>query len=419
MRVAGKKSIEIKCTICNHNSKDSAALSSHLRRAHSINTNDDKISYILKYDNANNYYCLTGDGTIRDFKRAILAAIPVDEKCYKLSKDKYTFIKALAGKFHKFRALADYLFIDLGLTQDIITKEIVENNKPKFTSTTLDFFMKKTNGDLEEAKKLLNKRQSTTSKESFIKRFGEIEGVKQFESHFKNIHAKVQGQSYNSLDSFIVKYGEVEGISKFRAAKELGAHTLDNFIRKYGVTIGTEKYNSWKASTARTLVNFQKTYGVDEGEERYKKYRSKFGGTMGKASNESMVVFQSIVDFIISLGLEDDLYIGVDGYKEYFLFDKKNDIFYLYDFTLREAKIIIEYNGIAYHPRKEKLSESEWLNWKEPYSKMTADEKFENDQRKIKFAEKQGFKVLEIWSDDSVEYNISIIKQFLKVNILN
>lgn len=411
-----KKSISVKCCICNHEAKDSAAFSSHLRSKHNITTDEDRLNYVLQFDDLN-YYCETGDGTLKEFKRAILSPLPLEEKCYRLSQDKYQFVKKLAGKFDKFRVLADYLFLDLKLTQETITREIVNENKSKFSSTSLEYFLKKTDGDLEKAKKLLIDRQSTTSKKSFIKRFGEEEGLKKFDNHFNNIHSQVKGQSYNTLESFIQKYGNDEGIRKFRVAKELGAHTLENFIRRDGELEGTVKYEKWKQSTARTLENFQKTYGIEEGTERYKNYRSNFGGAFGEASKESLLIFEPITKYLTELGFGEELYYGANGKKEYFLYDSKNDNFYLYDFTIRSAKIIIEYNGLTYHPCKSRLTESEWKNWKEPYSRMSADEKFEKDQAKINFARKQGFKVLEIWSDSTPEENIKIIETFLKVNL--
>ena len=411
-----KQSIPVKCCICNHVSKDSAAFSSHLRTKHNIDTDELRLKYVLQYDTAN-YHCETGDGSIKEFKRAILSPLSVEEKCYKLSKDKYDFVKKLSGKFDKYRVLADYLFLELGLNKDSITESIVNENKSKFSSTSLEYFLKRSGGDLEKAKVMLTERQSTTSKKSFIKRFGEEGGLKKFDDHFNNIHSKVKGQSYNTLESFIQKYGNEEGIRKFRVAKELGAHTLENFIRRDGELEGTAKYEKWKKSTSRTLENFQKTYGIEEGAERYKNYRSNFGGAFGEASKESLLIFEPIAKYLTELGFGEELYYGIDGKKEYFLYDTKNDNFYLYDFTIRSAKIIIEYNGLAYHPCKNRLTESEWDKWKEPYSKMSANEKFEKDHAKIKFAEKQGFKVLVIWSDATPDENIKTIETFLRSNL--
>ncbi len=65
-----KTTIPVKCEICDHTSKDSSAHSAHLNRKHSIKSNDEKISYLLKYDTENNYYCETDDGKLMRIPRA-------------------------------------------------------------------------------------------------------------------------------------------------------------------------------------------------------------------------------------------------------------------------------------------------------------------------------------------------------------
>jgi G:T-mismatch repair DNA endonuclease (very short patch repair protein) len=49
----------------------------------------------------------------------------------------------------------------------------------------------------------------------------------------------------------------------------------------------------------------------------------------------------------------------------------------------------------SFHPKNEN---SEWVN---PFNNEDAKTSFERQKRKIKLAEKNGFKVLEIWSDES------------------
>lgn len=143
--MAGKTkiSIPVTCGICGHTSKDSSAFSSHLRRVHEIKTDEERLNYLVQYDTGNNYFCATGDGTLKDFKFSILSTLPFEEKTYKLSKDKYEFIKKLAGNFDKFRVLTDYLFLDLGLTKETITEDIVIKNKYQFSATSLEYFIKK------------------------------------------------------------------------------------------------------------------------------------------------------------------------------------------------------------------------------------------------------------------------------------
>ena len=62
-------------------------------------------------------------------------------------------------------------------------------------------------------------------------------------------------------------------------------------------------------------------------------------------------------------------------------------------------KSIIEYHGTAFHPSVN-LSEEQFLEWRSPYSKQTADEVRAYDNRKKQVAIDSGFNFLEIWSDD-------------------
>ena len=82
----------------------------------------------------------------------------------------------------------------------------------------------------------------------------------------------------------------------------------------------------------------------------------------------------------------------------------------MYDFTIRSKKIIIEYNGVAFHPKNEN---SEWSN---PFKRnVTSKEAFEKQKEKLEIATQRGFSVLEIWSDDKENLNKCI--NFVKKNI--
>jgi len=50
-----RQSVISVCGICGHESKDGAALSSHLRREHKLDTDIKRLNYIIKYDLNNNY----------------------------------------------------------------------------------------------------------------------------------------------------------------------------------------------------------------------------------------------------------------------------------------------------------------------------------------------------------------------------
>lgn len=372
--------------------------------------------YMSKYINPD-MLCGTGDLKVR--KKRVRSdekeSNEINKKYHRLSQDKYDFI---SDNFKVSRqtvvGLAEYLFLTLNLKKEEITQEHIAEHKPKFISTTLDYFLLKTNGDIKEAKRLLTLRQGSTSKKAFVEKYGEEEGGEKYLEHFHNIHTKMKGhKSYTSLEAFVEKYGEDEGNKKYKEHIVKITPSLENFISRHGEEEGTKKFKEWKKAIGATLPNFVKRYGEEEGLKRYTAYRAKVSGARGKASKESLNIFLPLLNFVRELDMEDQLSFGYENNREFYLQNVSEDKVYIYDFTLRKIKVIIEYNGTTWHPNKNKLTEAEWKTWLEPYSKMSADEKYAYDEKKRKFAEDKGFAVLEVWSDDDIEYSIKKAKEFI------
>lgn len=129
----------------------------------------------------------------------------------------------------------------------------------------------------------------------------------------------------------------------------------------------------------------------------------------GKASKASLRVFNEVIKWCLENGIENnDIYIGIDNKNEFFLRDSKNNRFFMYDFTIRSKKIIIEYHGIAFHAKK---NDKKWIN---VFTNENASENIKNRKIKNNLAISNGFKILEIWSDDSDEFNIKKCKKFIK-----
>lgn len=94
------------------------------------------------------------------------------------------------------------------------TKEIAKKAKNTTKengniSTTLEYFLKQTNGDEEEAKKLLSERQSTFSLEKCIEKYGEEKG--------REVWQERQDKWQNTLNSKDPK--EIERINKSKFSK--------------------------------------------------------------------------------------------------------------------------------------------------------------------------------------------------------
>lgn len=135
-------------------------------------------------------------------------------------------------------------------------------------------------------------------------------------------------------------------------------------------------------------------------------------------SKESIKLFKPIIDELSKIE-NICIYCGdkENNKNEYFLYDKENKKYYFYDLTIlyNDTKLIVEYNGVKFHPNKEKLTTEEWSNWRCLFTDQTADDKYKTDLNKKELAIQNGFKYLEVWSSDTVEENTNKIISFLEL----
>lgn len=133
----------------------------------------------------------------------------------------------------------------------------------------------------------------------------------------------------------------------------------------------------------------------------------------GKASRESLKVFIPLYKFArktLELSPED-IHWGIEGSSEYKLYDSNLSRVYYYDFSIPSYKLLIEFNGVAFHPK------SQFDEWESPYSKENAASIYQKDQNKRDCAASLGYNLLTIWSDESVSNNISTSISFLSSHI--
>ena len=98
--------------------------------------------------------------------------------------------------------------------------------------------------------------------------------------------------------------------------------------------------------------------------------------------------------------------------KEYFIWDNEAHKVYCYDFAIIELGLIFEYNGEHVHPNPN-MPKEDWDNWKQCYTGKSADTVYEEYQRKIKLAEQQGFKVIQLWH----KTDINVLKNIISSEI--
>ncbi len=294
-----------------------------------------------------------------------------------------------------------------------------------------------------KSKEVINKIKTTTFERYGVSSYMKLDGVGR-NMYEKRLDSKIDLSGAvprkQSEETCIKKYGtktffaSKEGNMSFKNLKKRGwtddelkalskskGTTKENFIERYGQEIGSEKWELYlkNKSYEGSIQRYKDLYGEEQGPIIYWKNKKKFHRS-GIASAESLKYFIPLYKKLRKSGiLRDDIYLGINGSKEWFLSDRETKSFFLYDFTIRSLKIIIEYNGFIFHPNPEKLTTQEWEKWTTPFStcKKTADQKYELDCLKLEVAKSKGFKVLEIWSNDDFENNWQKIKSIFNGRI--
>lgn len=235
---------------------------------------------------------------------------------------------------------------------------------------------------IEEAKIEHSKRQQTFSKEKCVEKYGEEVGIQKWQERQDKWQKTLCSKSQEDIDD----------INKRKAI------TLERLIEKYGEKEGTEKYSLWYTSIV----------------EGSKKRLLERGSYWLNASKSSLKIFLPFYDYIKAHNIDDnDIYFGYENHKEFWIRTKK--YFFSYDFAIKSRRFLVEYNGICFHPRKDKLTEAEFCNWKQLFSNTSAHDIYEKDQLKLQIARNAGYNIITLWEDDDTEKNISLlIEEFIK-----
>lgn len=176
--------------------------------------------------------------------------------------------------------------------------------------------------------------------------------------------------------------------------------SLDSWIEKHGnseesLQLYKKRVDSCDSSSFDWAL--RKANGnVDVAEAIFVERQLKKEHKPGKASKLSLSTFRDVESYLVESHSisADDIWIGDDTRREYFLWDKKEKRIYFYDFTIPSKKIIIEYNGCYYHPKNKEDDEVKW----------------EYDQRKLQVAKENGFFVVVVWDDTSIKKNQEYLK---------
>lgn len=260
----------------------------------------------------------------------------------------------------------------------------------------------------------LRKKYNTASKDSWIKRHGEVEGLKKYNEYVKRQaetckfehFEKSRGWSKKEFDVFnksrsvteenlINRHGKVEGKSKFDRYRERQGftNTKEYFVEKYGKDAGTEKYKN---------VNFLKSHSLET-------YQHRFGEV------EGLKAFDKWVENSISgySKISQDLFWNIYNENDYGM-DESNTFFaelnrefgrryegrgYKFDFVANHIKLCIEFNGDLYHANPTKYSPNDIPKFPNGNS-LTAKELWDKDNFKNNILISEGYKVIVVWEND-------------------
>jgi len=290
------------------------------------------------------------------------------------------------------------------------------------------------------------KQSKTNTLDNFVKKYGDEEGLRRFEKWKENYTFSM------SLEGHIERYGEEEGRKKYDATNKKKVVDLPAMIEKYGKEEGTRKYQlaCLRKSKGQTLQYFQSKYGEEEGRSFYedmrmkqstifqelkkrhgidkaksiyrnansKKYqaarqevanklnkaKSPFGRLSKGCTSKSSISFfdklQAALDRKLQYGRKKD---------ELSLFDEANLKKYFYDCYDEKTNTIIEYHGVAFHPKK---GDFDWVN---PYG-FGYEEIRARDESKEQTALDAGYNYVVVWSDETVHDNIQKVMEALNEN---
>jgi hypothetical protein len=321
-----------------------------------------------------------------------------------------------------------------------------EKNKKIITPYQVEYW-KKLGYDQEESLEKIKeyKQKKATTLENFISSFGEEEGKKKYISfcekskQTKEKWINKYGENWEekwedykrSKDSTSFKWalkkckGDIEQATElFKIRIESVKIDKDKKIKELGGVEEYEKYiNKINSSKGR---NFEDCLRENNGnyKEAVKKYTEVLKKRMvkfGRASKTSLYYFMPIYDHLINFK-ENKVFLEIEKSFPFFLYDKQNSRSYCYDFCLinTETKLIIEFNGIKWHPKLDQHSIEEY---KKISCFLKSDkkilEKYNYDKERKRIAIDNGFSYLEIWDDDEPEKNIKKIESFLTENKIN
>lgn len=231
----------------------------------------------------------------------------------------------------------------------------------------------------------------------------------------KETYTKSTGKPHNfckgssSRDKWELNMLEELGIVNIFQREDVKEKLKNTWKNKYGVDNPSKSSlikSKKKLTLAKTLENDPHLY-----KRNWKISHEKFINDLGydprlikltQTSKESLVVFSYIIEYLIEKNII--FFAGIENRREFCI--RGEDQSYFYDLCIPSKKIIIEYNGIAWHAKEGQL------DYIHPITKENYDSNYQRNFKKIELAKSKGFEVITIWSDD--QNKKEIIDQILE-----
>jgi hypothetical protein len=280
-----------------------------------------------------------------------------------------------------------------GVQKLLVSRKKTYDSQPYARFTKEWFVWKYPKDGLDKFNEHVNK--SRQSEENMIKRWGEELGKKKWQ---ETVAKK------NTVALTREKFGDEVVADRYKRQQETASkqspEQKEDIKRRRNA--GLEKHLSENVRGKTRLEFFTSRYGEIEGTQRYHETMKKAFHGPNRMSAPAKQVYTTLCEKLPQSKI-DELYCDVPGKQEFWLSESPN--IYGYDFTHRETKSILEFNGSFWHPEEP----NESLH---PVTKKTLTEMYNNDKRKKELAEENGFTVFVITDKMTSGEQELIVDQF-------
>jgi len=235
-----------------------------------------------------------------------------------------------------------------------------------------------------------------------------------YSENYKNID---DYKNYQSLENRLTKEKYLIFIKNLKNSK-----TIEYYIDKFGKDNGEliwKNINNKKNSMSFDYFLKKNNFDYEKSIIEYKNRIRSICPNIKNFGNYSPASFNFFKKLLTKIKITNYLFGKNELILEYFDENNKKRKFY-YDFVDLDNNIIIEYNGLIWHPNKEKMSNEQLNKWYFPFNKsITVEDLNKKDEIKEKVALDNNYVQISIWDCDNDDHNINIIIElYKKLNII-